>query len=110
MNKLLRRENIEKHGEKRFSGENKVFSAERRKKDPVKFANRVPNQKKKKGEGRGKTNTKLFRGKRERFAILPLSISISPFPLIERENRERSFNFALDQLHQRVFPRTRSPG
>lgn len=68
-----------------FSEENKVFH---------KIFEPSP-ESKEKGR-RGKTNTKLFRGGNVLPSFPYLSV-FHPFPLIERENRERSFNFAFDQ-------------
>lgn len=70
-----------------FSEGNKVFS---------KIFEPSP-ESKEKGR-RGKTNTKLFRGGNVLPSFPYLSV-FHPFPLIERENRERSFNFAFDQHH-----------
>lgn len=68
-----------------FSEGNKVFS---------KIFEPSP-ESKEKGR-RGKTNTKLFRGGNV-LPSFPYLSAFHPFPLIERENRERSFNFAFDQ-------------
>lgn len=70
-----------------FSEGNKVFS---------KIFEPSP-ESKEKGR-RGKTNTKLFRGGNVLPSFPYLSV-FHPFSLIERENRERSFNFAFDQHH-----------
>lgn len=55
-----------------------------------------PNPESKEKGRRGKTNTKLFRGGNVLPSFPYLSV-FHPFSLIERENRERSFNFAFDQ-------------
>lgn len=78
MNKPLRRENIEKL-ERFFGGEQSFLRRKGKEEESRKIfeLTRVPNQKR--GGEEGKMNTKLFRGKRQLSAILPLSISVSPF-------------------------------
>lgn len=75
-----------KHGVKRFF---------RRK---TKFSNQVPSQRRREGEEKRIRNY-FAEARGNVLPSFPYLSAFHPFPLIERENRERSFNFAFDQHH-----------
>lgn len=63
-----------------------------------KFSNQVPSQRRREGEEKRIRNY-FAEARGNVLPSFPYLSAFHPFPLIERENRERSFNFAFDQHH-----------